>query len=312
MAEQRVAWVDKLKAIGIISVVLGHIQSPFGFFIFSWHMPLFFFVSGFFISDKKSIKQFVKRDFARLMVPYFIFAILGFIFETLKRILLNRESLDYIFELRGIFVYMDYPNLINTYGFVLWFLPALFFGRLFVYIINKKIKSILVQSILVLFLFYISFPLDIFFGIDNALNSILFIFIGSIFYKYYQNEKKLYILPLIFPIIIFYFEVPALDMASKNFENITVNILFSMSLIYMLFKLLVNTSINSKLVTLWGSNTMILFIIHPYTNHIGHILFGNDILFGNWHLKFFISLVLLQIILYIKQRFTNRGIFKYV
>ena len=70
--------------------------------------------------------------------------------------------------------------------------------------------------------------------------------------------------------------------------------------------------LESKLVTLWGENTMLLFIIHPYTNHIGHAIFGNEILFGNWHLKLVVSLIILQCVLFVKLRFINRGIFKYV
>lgn len=38
----------------------------------------------------------------------------------------------------------------------------------------------------------------------------------------------------------------------------------------------------------------------------------SEVLFVNLSLNFFISLVLLRNILYIKQRFINRGIFKYV
>lgn len=60
-----------------------------------------------------------------------------------------------------------------------------------------------------------------------------------------------------------------------------------------------------------GGNTMLLFIVHPYTNNIAHIVV-EKIYFGDWYLKFIISIVLLQIILFIKQKFENRGVFKYV
>lgn len=56
---------------------------------------------------------------------------------------------------------------------------------------------------------------------------------------------------------------------------------------------------------------MLLFIAHPYTNNIAHIVV-EKLHFGDWYLKFFISIVLLQIILFIKQKFENRGVFKYV
>jgi len=67
----------------------------------------------------------------------------------------------------------------------------------------------------------------------------------------------------------------------------------------------------SKLLTTWGGNTMLLFIIHPYTNNIAHIVV-EKLHFGDWYLKFFISLILLQCVLLIKQRFENRGVFRYV
>ena len=207
---------------------------------------------------------------------------------------------------------MDYPNLINTYAFVLWFLPALFLGRLLIHLIGTKTKSILIQFLIISFLFYSSFYLDLYFAIDNAFNSILFIFLGSVFYKLYNDEKTLYALILILPILIFYFGIPNLNMALKIFEHVFINIMFASSVIFILIKLVNRLHLNSKLITLWGANTMILFIIHPYTNHIGHIIFGNDILYGNWHMKFITSLIILQFILFLKQRFLNRGIFKYV
>lgn len=47
MQGERILSLDFLKAVSIIAVVLGHIASPFGQFIFAWHMPAFFFVSKF-------------------------------------------------------------------------------------------------------------------------------------------------------------------------------------------------------------------------------------------------------------------------
>jgi len=169
-----------------LAVVLGHIASPFSSFIYSWHMPLFFFLAGFFIKFELCIKDFIKRDIKRLMIPYIIFSLAALIIESIKRMLLNREDLDYIQTLEGVFIWMDYSTLINTYGFVLWFLPALFFGRLIVYIINKEIKSILMQTFVVSILFYISFFINFILGIDNALNATLFIFLGSIFCIFYR------------------------------------------------------------------------------------------------------------------------------
>ena len=118
MIQERVLWIDKLKAFGILSVILGHIQSPFGAFIFSWHMPLFFFLSGFFIHNDRPLREFLNRDFRRFMIPFFIFTLIAMMIEPIKRIILNRESLDYLHEYAGIFIYMDYAHLNNTYAFV--------------------------------------------------------------------------------------------------------------------------------------------------------------------------------------------------
>jgi fucose 4-O-acetylase-like acetyltransferase len=245
------------------------------------------------------------------MIPYIIFSLAALIIESIKRMLLNRDDLDYIQTLEGVFIWMDYSTLINTYGFVLWFLPALFFGRLIVYIINKEIKSILMQTIVVSILFYISFFINFILGIDNALNATLFIFLGSIFYRFYQNDARLYILPFILLGLIYYSGIPALDIASKSYENIFINIVYSISIIFILISITKNLNYKNKLVTLWGSNTMLLFILHPYTNNIGHIII-DKLIFDGWYLKFFISLTILHIVILVKQRFINKGVFKYV
>ena len=46
---QRLGWIDRSKGIGIFLVILGHASLPYEVskFIFSFHIPLFFFLSGY-------------------------------------------------------------------------------------------------------------------------------------------------------------------------------------------------------------------------------------------------------------------------
>lgn len=311
--QQKSNWIDNLKVFGILAVILGHINSPFGSFIFSWHMPLFFLMAGFFIRFDLSYKTFTIEGSKRLLVPYFIFAILGLTLESVKRYFLHRETLDFVSELQGVFFWMDLPSLQNTYAFVLWFLPALFFSRFIFFIANKILKRKLFIAVLVIALFIISFFVNLPFGIDNAFNALLFLFIGHAFFTYYQNSKVLYIFPFLLVGLYFLYGIPVLDMATKNYDNVFINILFALSFIFSLILILKKKSLNSSILKLWSQNTMILFIIHPYTNNIAHLVVEKISLGGNyWYYKLFISLLLLQLMLLLKGRFLNKSIFKYV
>ena len=48
---QRINWIDQVKGIGILLVVIGHMNIPqeLSKIIFSFHMPLFFFYLRVFI-----------------------------------------------------------------------------------------------------------------------------------------------------------------------------------------------------------------------------------------------------------------------
>ncbi|MCD4694754.1 MAG: acyltransferase family protein, partial [Bacteroidales bacterium] len=54
MGKQRFEWIDIAKGIGILLVVYGHCQPPplIEKFVYAFHMPLFFFISGFLFRHK--------------------------------------------------------------------------------------------------------------------------------------------------------------------------------------------------------------------------------------------------------------------
>ena len=310
--QQRVEWVDTLKFIGILSVILGHINFPLNGFIYTWHMPLFFMVSGFFIKFETHFKDFVVKNFKRLMIPYFMFSIVGLFIEILKRYLLHREALDYTHEIKGTFIDMDFAGLCNTYAFVLWFLPALFFSRVFLYLIKNKIPSLLLQSLVVVFLFMASFYIDLPFGIDNALNSFMFVYVGNIiFEKRLPNILVLLSFTVLVAIYLFGFNLN-LDMASKVYSNKFLNVIWTVSFVYGLIFCIKNIRLNSKFIKIWGSNTMLLFILHPYTNNIAHIVVQKVLQSDYWLFKFIISIVLLSLVIFIKEKNKSWLVFKYV
>ncbi|MDD3342472.1 MAG: acyltransferase family protein [Sulfurospirillaceae bacterium] len=253
MNDQKINWVTYLKVIGILAVILGHIASPLSTFIFSWHMPLFFIVSGFFMDLDVSFEVFFIKNFKRLMVPYFIFSMVGLLVEILKRYVLHREALNLWDELQGIFIGMDMASLVHTYAFVLWFLPTLFFARVMLYTINRYITNLWLRCIVISLIFKTSFYINVPFALDNAFNALLFVFIGNLYFRLYQDEKILYFLPILLLGIYVIVGFPLLDMATKHYSSVFLNILWAVSLIYTMIITLKQFHLSTQLLTLWGA-----------------------------------------------------------
>ena len=74
--KERLTVFDAAKGLGILLVVFAHINyTPEALiYIYSFHMPLFFLISGIFFNSKKyTFGQFVKNRFFRLICPYLFF-----------------------------------------------------------------------------------------------------------------------------------------------------------------------------------------------------------------------------------------------
>ena len=80
MNMSRIQSIDNAKGIGIILVVIGHsvdVFSAIGVSISSFHMPLFFILSGFLFNENiKSLKDFVNKRTRQLLIPFIAFSIM--------------------------------------------------------------------------------------------------------------------------------------------------------------------------------------------------------------------------------------------
>ena len=137
---KRVQYTDIAKGIGILLVVLGHndmnAYHPYLHrFIYAFHMPLFFFLSGIFFKLERSFKELFKRRFDGLMKPL-IFTILliygiSVFFGKMSFATASGRLL------KSLYMTGPYLNWVQ-----LWFLPLLFLVNLYAYFFYKFTKPI--------------------------------------------------------------------------------------------------------------------------------------------------------------------------
>ena len=155
----RISWIDISKGITILLVILGHVLPNESFLkniIFSFHMPLFFFISGY-LFKITSCKEITKKGFYRIVIPgyvcvlliYFGYVIFNYFFKAGE----NENIFICLIKLLISLVYMSGDNVkqlefIKPIGAV-WFLTALFLIRIIVaFLENKKINRLKIICIL--------------------------------------------------------------------------------------------------------------------------------------------------------------------
>lgn len=126
---KRIAYLDVAKGIGILLVVLAHnyvrISLPgMGKFIFSFHMPFFFLLSGMLFNPGYPLLVLFKRRFATLIRPYMAAIILlytvYFFYTDIRLMTLLRRVLRSLYASGN---YIEWAQL--------WFLPHLFILNMF-------------------------------------------------------------------------------------------------------------------------------------------------------------------------------------
>ncbi len=169
---KRLVWLDDLKGIGIILVIWGHMNIPLilEHWIYSFHMAMFFVISGYLYKPNSNLKEYISKKAKNLIIPYLIFAVPSFILAILKG--------DGIFNSILNFFYLN--------GKVGWNSPIWYFIVLFLvnvvynYLISCKINPhiIFIGSLIIGFLIANTgvYPL----GLPIVIYGITFFYIGHV------------------------------------------------------------------------------------------------------------------------------------
>ena len=274
----RIKWLDIAKGIGIILVVFGHVvtngitskiiekestASILTNYIYLFHMPLFFFISGYLfkLKDYTILINYCKKCFKKILslfIPYIVFSLIYF---SLKILLSNSSAVnnpvgfDLLINL--------WKNPIGEY----WFLYSLILFTILVFSISylfRYIKSNLWKNILLIAITLtfacINLKSDVFtpyvcLGIKRSLPFFFFFFMGVTVQRLIEGKKLINKKSLIFiiPIIIL------------GFLNINIQIIKLLSVVLIIWSILIFSSmINSQILENFGKFSLPIYLIHVY------------------------------------------------
>ena len=191
--------MDVAKGIGMFAIIWGHVilKGWSNQFVYAFHIPLFFFISGmlFNVSKYKNGWAFVVRRIKTLLCPYAVFSFLTWLIW----VAIKYCSHDYVYYLyplketiraRGSVGYM-------LHNLPLWFVPCLFVVEVLYYYVNKFPVWL---NLLVCCLFayvghymvnggHLDFYSKLPWSIEGAMSAILFYALGNVFAKYISHQR---------------------------------------------------------------------------------------------------------------------------
>lgn len=178
---QRIRWIDIAKGIAIICVFLGHtISTPslISRFIYYFHMPLFFLLSGFCFSNRRNLKDFTLNKLKTVVLPIFSLGLTGAVIVAVFSLVIKHEAPDWKWVfLNPIVQYKEHS--------LLWYLASLFAALMIFYGITKLLKDRTVPIIISAFILgtisYMGikyFNFDLPWNVPTALVALPFLAVG--------------------------------------------------------------------------------------------------------------------------------------
>lgn len=288
--------VDIVKGLGILTVVLCHNWMLFhnrgelSSVVFSFHMPLFIFISGLFFRPMQAFSSLVISKADSLLKPFYVVLFAVFIMGALTKL-----NFQYKAELLNI--------LYGSGGTVswtpLWFLSHIFMVFIVAWILNTYLFSLLKQDVykwaILLFIFYVG-ATHIGTFADNQFSNVLFnrdtehvrglpfnldiipvslpiFFAGHLLSEVCLKFKPDWIVSicmLVLFVSLHYFFDETIELNGREFGNFTVCTLQIISGIYLIFTLAFCLQFIpwlSKFFQYLGSATLYLLIFHFVPQH---------------------------------------------
>lgn len=284
MNNKRIEYIDIAKGIGIILVIFGHVvwggnYTIFGHqfisnFIYSFHMPLFFVISGLCIKESKTLDAHtIKKIVKSYLIPYFIWTIIYMLGFWIASLLHETRISDNIIA-----------HSLSICGLApLWFLLSLFISEFLLLAIKPLLKNSITKCIVLLFFVGASVLLTYLYSYMDSVNiwfknytmgafrifpTTFFVIVGYVFKEKIKQAlqiKNLYKILLLcilctIQVILCLVWNEAIDVQVFLLSNPLLYFVKSINGTMMI--LVLSSLIHSKMLIYIGNNTKELMILH--------------------------------------------------
>ena len=142
--KKRIVWIDQLRGLAFYTVILGHMSIGKGLknWMYSFHMPLFFMISGLNLNIERvyrtSFKDYTLRLAKKMLVPYLWLQMISFVLRQIVAFI-NDKPVKVREFLVGIFVGNN--NLVGAPSNPLYYVLLLFLAQLGLWFVIRIAKG---------------------------------------------------------------------------------------------------------------------------------------------------------------------------
>ena len=283
-SDNRIVWVDMLKGVAILAVMIGHLMphTYIGDFVYSFSVPLFIFVSGYLFRRYNSFKEFLTHKFKSLLIPYLMFGLpfplviafynASFTGGSYSPISVADYFLALLQELYNYVIQIRYQ--------VIWYLAMIFLVNVVMYFI-LLIKHRWVQIAIILLLltsgglYYHFGGKPLIWNIDTVIMALPFFYVGHLLsdngkcVSWITSMKKsraillfafLLLGNIIFNLLTHYISGESLDMYFCQYGVLPFTYISAFMGIFAF--MILSIILRSRFVEFFGRHSLIYFILH--------------------------------------------------
>ena len=144
---KRLDYNDLAKSLGMLAIIWGHVRLSgwSNAFVYAWHIPLFFFLSGMVFNKNRyaDFKAFLAKKIKSLLVPYVIFSVLTWGIWAVFACLSHSDVDSYWKPLAQTFIAQGSGGFL-VHNVPLWFVTCLFVMEIVYYFMADWNKVLIV------------------------------------------------------------------------------------------------------------------------------------------------------------------------
>lgn len=262
-------------------MVLGHSHCPGTYYIYLFHMALFFILSGFCYKTShtdsfKELMRYVYKKFIRLYIPFVVFNSIFIVVDKLffYRPINKQDVLHLIFQgflmnhgstLSGAFWFLKIMlMLLITYGFFDYILKKIPFTKK-----NTLIAHSVISVIFLAMGYFLSRQRLIIYGIERVMSYYILFHIGRLFKEKLtfnlNHIKRILLMVVSFVILVICKRFGNIDLDINQYVNPAFLLITSLAGWFLIYELAYYLNLpkwTSKLLSVIGTNTMSVVIFH--------------------------------------------------